>query len=160
MNIIHFIEKIPFLHSEIVEKAALPYMIILYLVDVFCSYKAYVRFKEPVWQCLIPFYNWKVFFEYCWELKAFYEHLAIEVCGLLLPVMTSLLSKGLVFYIFVIIDLLVACMGLKHSFEIGVFILRSYGYEVKKYIWSIFVFDIVLILTANREYLGNKSSHH
>ena len=33
MNIIHLIEKIPFIEWEILEHFGLPYMVILYLID-------------------------------------------------------------------------------------------------------------------------------
>ena len=85
MNIIHLIEKIPFIEWEILEHFGLPYMVILYLIDAYCTYRMCKSFNDPVWTSFIPFYNWIVVFRHCWNLKAFYEHLAIEICGLALP---------------------------------------------------------------------------
>ena len=85
MNIIHLIEKIPFIEWEILEHFGLPYMVILYLIDAYCTYRMCKSFNDPVWTSFIPFYNWIVVFRHCWNLKALYEHLAIEICGLALP---------------------------------------------------------------------------
>lgn len=47
MNIIHVIEKIPFIEAEIFEHWGLPYMILLYLIDAFCTYRMCRQFGEP-----------------------------------------------------------------------------------------------------------------
>ena len=161
MNIIHFLEKIPFLELELLERIALPYLICLYLIDVFCTYRLYKRFNEPVWPSFIPFFNWKILFEKCWNLRAFKEHLIIEICGLALPfICEALKGKELIVLILSIVDLIVACLGLKHAYEIGVFTLKSFGYETKKYLWSIFIFDLVLVLAVKGKYQGNLSHGH
>jgi hypothetical protein len=160
MNIVHFIEKIPFWEIEFLEEIAWPYFVILYLIDAFCTYRMYRRFNEPGWQCLIPFYNWKVCFEHCWDLKAFREHLFLEVCGFVLPFIDVSFHSEFLVFLFSLLDIAVACLGLRHGIEIGIFTLRSFGYDVKRYLWSIFFFDFALILSLKGKYQGNFSHHH
>ena len=161
MNIIHTIEKIPFIEAEIFEHWGLPYMILLYLIDAYCTYRMCKKFGDPVWTSFIPFYNWIVVFRHCWNLTAFYQHFALEVSGLVIPLIIEHLIHGEVLtFIFTVIDLAVAIMAVKHAIEIGEFTLKAYGYDFHKYFWSIFIFDAVLILTLNRKYLGNKSLEH
>ena len=158
MNIIHLIEKIPFLELEFIERIGIPYMILLYLIDVFCTNRLCGYFHENAWTCLIPFYNWIVVFRHCWNLKAFREHLLLEVLGLLIPIVcecfasTEWLELSLS-----IIDIAVACLALKHAIEIGRLTLEAYGYDVRKYFASIFFFDAVLILAVKGNYQGNPS---
>lgn len=158
MNIIHVIEKIPFIEAEIFEHWGLPYMIMLYLIDAFCTYRMCRQFGEPTWTCFIPFYNWIVVFRHCWNMTAFYQHFTLEVLGLVIPLIIEHFIKGeLLTFIFTAIDLAVAFMAVKHAIEIGELTLKSYGYDHHKYFWSIFIFDIVLILTLKGRYLGNMS---
>ena len=161
MNIIHLIEKIPFIEWEILEHFGLPYMVILYLIDAYCTYRMCKSFNDPVWTSFIPFYNWIVVFRHCWNLKAFYEHLVIEICGLILPfIIEEFVHQEIWIFILSILDLIIAFLGAKHALEIGEFTLRSYGLDVKKNLWLVFFFDGVLIKTLNRKYLGNMSHHH
>jgi hypothetical protein len=158
MNIIHLIEKIPFLELEFIEHAGLPYMILLYLIDVFCTRRLCKSFEEATWTSYIPFYNWVVVFRHCWNLKAFYEHLLLEVLGLAIPI----ICEHIVFLewlesIFSLIDIAVACLATKHVLEIGRFTLLAYGYDAKKYFAAIFFFDAVLILAVKGHYEGNRS---
>ena len=142
MNIIHFIEKIPFLELVFFEKIARPYFVVLYLIDVFCCFKTYRYFKEPLWQCFIPFYNLKVYFERCWNLEAFREHLCIEILGLMIPLFGRFIQNDILLSLLSVLEFVVSCLAMKHGFEIGTCVLRSYGYDVRKYLWSIFIFDI------------------
>ena len=161
MNIIHFIEKLPILELELIEHVALPYMVILYLIDVYCTVRMARSFNEPIWPCFIPFFNWKVVFKHCWNLKAFYEHLVIELLGLAIPfICEEVLEHETLEFILSIIDIIVACFGLKHGIEIGIFTMKSYGLDVKKNFIFIFLFDIVLIKAVHRKYLGNMSHEH
>ena len=85
----------------------------------------------------------------------------IEIAGLMIPFLAeAFVTHETLSLIIAIIDLFVAFLGLRHGIEIGIFTLKAYGYEVKKYFIFIFLFDIVLILTLNRKYLGNKSHEH
>lgn len=161
MNILHFIEKIPLFELEFIEHIGVPYFIILYLIDVYCTYRMCKSFNEPTWTSFIPFYNWIVVFKYCWNLKAFQEHLLIEIAGIMIPFLSeAFITHETIELIIAIIDLFIACLGVRHAIEIGVFTLKAYGYNVKKNFIFIFLFDIVLILTLNAKYLGNKSHEH
>ena len=158
MNIIHLIEKIPFLELEFIEHIGLPYMILLYLIDVFCTYRLCKSFLDPAWTSFVPFYNWIVVFRHCWNLEAFREHLLLETLGLLIPIT----CEGLASYewlelILSIADIAVACLALRHALEIGKLMLQAYGYDVKKYFVSILLFDAVLILAVKGKYKGNQS---
>ena len=158
MNIIHLIEKIPFLEIELIEKIGLPYMVLLYLVDVFCIYRMCRRFKEPVWTSFMPFYNRIVVFRHCWNLQAFYQHLRIEITGLVLPfVIEHFFARGIMLVILTAVDLYVAYLGVRHAIEIGEFTLKSFGYDVHRYFWSIFFFHGVLILADVGKHRGNMS---
>lgn len=158
MNIIHVIEKIPFIEAEIFEHWGLPYMILLYLIDAFCTYRMCRQFGEPTWTSFIPFYNWIVVFRHCWNMTAFYQHFTLEVLGLVIPLFIEHFIRGeILTFIFTVLDLAVAFMAVKHAIEIGEFTLKSYGYDHHKYFWSIFIFDAVLLLTLKSRYLGNMS---
>ena len=161
MNVVHFIEKIPLFELELLETVGLPYMALLYLIDVYCTYRMCKSFNEPVWTSFIPFYNWIVVFKYCWNLKAFQEHMLIEIAGLLIPFFSEafITHEGIEF-ILAIIDLFVACLGLKHGIEIGIFVLKAHGYDAKKLFPIIFFFDLPLILSLRARYLGNPSLEH
>ena len=52
-------------------------MILLYLIDVFCTYRLCRSFHDPAWTSFIPFYNWIVVFRHCWNLETFHEHLLL-----------------------------------------------------------------------------------
>lgn len=158
MNIIHLIEKIPFLELEFIQRVGFPYMILLYLIDVRCTYRLCKSFRDPSWTSFVPFYNWIVVFRHCWNLKAFHEHLVLEVLGLLIPVICEdLASFGWLELTLSIADIAVACLAVKHALEIGKLTLEAYGYDVKKYFASILFFDAVLILAAKGQYRGNCS---
>ncbi len=159
MNIIHLIEKIPFLELEFIERVGFPYMILLYLIDACCTHKLCESFRDPSWTSFIPFYNWIVVFRHCWNLKAFREHLFLEVLGLLIPI----ICEGFASFEWLeltlsLADIVVACLAVKHALEIGKLTLEAYGYDVKKYFASILFFDAVLILAVKGHYRGNRSS--
>ena len=161
MNILHFIEKIPLFELEFIEHIGVPYFVLLYLIDVYCTFRMGKSFNEPTWTSFIPFYNWIIVFKHCWNLKAFEEHMLIEVAGLLIPFLSkAFISHETIALIIALIDLFIACLGIKHGIEIGVFTLKAYGCDVKKYFWTIFFFDIPLILTLKAKYLGNMSHEH
>ena len=160
MNIIHFIEKIFFIEFGFLEKISLPYFLIMYVIDVSCICRLCKMFNEPVWQAFIPFYNWRVVFKYCWNDKAFWEHLVLELLNIVIPVIyEELISHEFIELILLIVDLILAVIGFKHSIEIMSYLLESFGYEKKRYKILMFIFDIPLIMCAygKNKYLYNAS---
>ena len=155
MNIIHLLEKIPFLELEF-DLLAMPYMILLYLIDVVCTFILAKKYDKPLWPSFIPFYNWRVIFDLCWDRKAFYEHVLLEVLGLAIPVVYEAIhAPDLILMIFVIIDLYVAYRIVRHAIETGEHILKSFGYENKALLVTIFFFDAILILAVKGNYQGS-----
>ncbi|MBR0418415.1 MAG: hypothetical protein IJI66_04550 [Erysipelotrichaceae bacterium] len=160
MNIIHFIEKIFFIEIEFLEKISLPYFLIIYVIDASCICRICKMFNEPVWQALIPFYNWRVIFKYCWNDKAFKEHLILELLNIVIPVIyEELITHEFIELIILIVDLILAIIGFRHSIEIMSYLLESFGYEKKRYKILMFIFDIPLIMCAygKNKYLYNAS---
>ena len=158
MNLIHLLEKIPFLELEF-DLIALPYMILLFIIDVVCGFLLSRKYERPVWPCFIPFYNWKILFDLCWDEKAFHEHVLLEVLGLLIPVFYELIPfNDLIETVLVLLDLYVACRIVKHAIETGEHVLKAFGYEGKKYLLSVFFFDAIFILALKGEYKGNTAS--
>ena len=160
MNIIHIIEKIPGLHWHFLEKIALPYFTILYVIDAVCAYRLCRRFNEPVWTAFIPLYNWRTAFKYCWNLEAFYEHVVLEVLNLVLPVIAGWIKVPIITTIITVIDLAVLVMAIRHGIHIGCYLYESWGYPINYPL--IFILDIPLILAAfgKNIYLGNTSALH
>ena len=160
MNIIHFIEKIFFIEFAFLERISLPYFLIMYVIDVSCICRLCRMFDEPIWQAFIPFYNWRVIFRYCWNDKAFKQHLLLEFLNLVIPVIyEELISHEFIELFLLILDLILAIIGLKHSIEIMSYLLESFGYEKKWYRIMMFIFDIPLIMCAygKNRYLYNAS---
>ncbi len=158
MNVIHLIEKIPFLELEIIERVEIPYMILLYLIDVFCTYRLCESFHEDVWTSFIPFYNWIVVFRHCWDMKAFHEYLLLEFMGMALPFINErFVSRAWLQSVIAAADIVFLFLAVKHALKTGELTLKAYGYDAKKYILSVFLFDSVLILAARGHYKGNPS---
>ena len=157
MNIVHILEKIPGLHLHFLEKIALPYFIILYLIDAASAYRLCKKFNEPVWTAFIPFYNWRTAFKYCWNLEAFFEHVVLEVLNLVLPVIASIINVPIITTIITVVDLIVLVMAVRHGIHIGHYLYESFGYKVNYLL--MFIFDIPLLLAAfgKNIYLGNTS---
>ena len=160
MNIIHVIEKIPGLHLHFLEKIALPYFILLYLIDTACAIKLCRQFNEPLWTAFIPFYNWRTAFKYCWNLEAFYEHVVLEVLNLVLPIIAGWINVPIITTIITVIDLVVLVMAIRHGIHIGCYLYESWGYKISYPL--IFILDIPLLLAAfgRKIYLGNTSALH
>ena len=157
MNIIHLIEKIPFLELEL-DLLASPYLILLYLIDVVCTFILSEKYDRPVWPSFIPFYNWRVIFDLCWNREAFHEHVLLEVLGLMIPLIYEEISApDLILMIFVVLDLYVAYRIIHHAIETGEHILKSFGYENKALLITVFFFDAILILAVRGKYRGNFS---
>lgn len=164
MNILHFIEKLPFILFELEEHYIIIYSILLYLIDTLSILRLYKKFNEKIdYKAFIPFYNWRIVFKYCWNDKAFWQHFFIEIAGLGIPFICEFLElNGLVLDIIVFVDLIIALWGLKHAIEISMLTLEAFDYNKYIGIPLALVFNIELILIAfgKKKYIGNKSNHH
>ena len=148
MNILHFLEKLPGHFLTVGEEYVWGYTVLLYLIDTVCLFRISKKRGAPLWRCFLPFYQWKVLFEDCWNLKAFREHFFIEVSGFAIPVIIETTGmSGPLEKVFLVLDLLLAIWGIKHAFEISELSLESYEYP-KKYAFLIFLFDIPLWILA------------
>ncbi len=148
MNILHFLEKLPGHFLTLGEELVWGYTLLLYLIDTVCLLRISRKRGKPLLRCLIPFYQWKVLFEDCWDLKAFWEHFFIECSGFLIPVLIETTGlSGIPEKIFLVLDLFLALWGVKHAFEISEFSLQSYEYP-KHYAFLIFLLDIPLWILA------------
>lgn len=160
MNILHFLEKLELDFLHFINDTVLPYTLIIYLIDIICIYRVCKKFKEPVWQAFVPVYNWRVIFKYCWNDKAFLEHLFIEITIILIiPIFESLVNHEIIDFVIFVIDLIISIIGLKHAIEVNIFNLKSYGYNEWYYIPLMFFFNGALILCTfgKHDYLGNFS---
>ena len=163
MNIIHLLEKIPFILFELEEHYILIYSILLYLIDTTCILKLYKKFNEKIdFKAFIPFYNWRIVFKYCWNDKAFWQHFFIEIAGISIPLICEILKiDGILLNVIAIIDLFIALWGLKHAIEISMLSLEAFNYNKYLGIPLALVFNLELILIAfgKNKYIGNKSKH-
>ncbi len=159
MNVLHFLEKLPFEFLHFVHHIADPYFVILYVVDVICIYQLCKRFNEPLWIAFIPLYHWKIVFMYCWNNEAFHEHFILEVTGLFLPLIGDIFRNEILEWIIMIADIVVAVLATKHAYEVCRLNLKSYGYYEPIYIPLIFILDLSLILTVfgPHKYIENYS---
>ena len=151
MNILHFFSKLNFTtlwHLD--EKTVLIFTGIMILLDMAYFWFIFPLFSQDRRKGLIPYYNWYIVFKRFWNTHAFWEHIAIEIFGMLFPILViEHFHNPVVVIILSIIDLIVCVLGIRHHWEINEKMFEEFHIN-RKLLFTCLIFDLSLLLIIIR----------
>ncbi|MBO4218356.1 MAG: hypothetical protein IKX74_04620 [Erysipelotrichaceae bacterium] len=150
MNILHFFGKLNFLGFwEIVEETVLAVTFLVMVLDAVFFYRLFPLAGLERRKALIPYYNWHQIYCRFWNSWAFWEHIGLEIAGMVLPIVIGLVGYSGTAMVLLALDVFLAFMALRHHYEINMKMFEHF--EVPRvYVPLIFVLDLSLLVIVIR----------
>ena len=146
MNIFHPLSKFNFLSIWFIEEELVSiFTILVIILDVIYFYQLFPFIGEERKKALLPYYNWYLVYKRFWNERAFFEHLSIEIFGILYPLFVELIeADGILLILTSIIDLAVCVLGVRHHYEINDKLYEHFEMD-RRYLPLCLVLDLSLL---------------
>ncbi|MBQ6654876.1 MAG: hypothetical protein IJM79_05060 [Erysipelotrichaceae bacterium] len=150
MNILHFFGKLNFLGFwEVVEETVLIVTALVIMLDMLFFHQLFPSLGLDRKKALIPYYNWYQIYCRFWSARAFWEHICLEVAGMVLPIIIGLAGYSGTAIVLMILDAFLAFMALRHHYEINMLMFEHF--EIPRvYMPLIFIVDLSLLVMVIR----------